>query len=145
MVLRSIKLIIKSKLENVSLVGITVNKICSIIPFSKIDAYQTELCIVEACNNIIKYAYVNDPDGELEVDVKLCIDKIMFEICDTGQTMSTSISPTLEFNPEDLDEIPAGGMGLFIINKIMNNVNYKNNKGRNVLTLTKYYNSDKDN
>ena len=137
--MKSIKLKIKSRLENVSLVGLTVNKICSTVPFSEDDVYQTELCVVEACNNVIKHAYSNRPDQDIEINIDLDLDKITFNILDIGRPMESDILPSLDFDPNDSDQLPEGGMGLFLVNQIMNKVEYKNHNGQNNLTLTKFY------
>ena len=43
-----LKPIIESRLENVPLVGMAVNKLSSFFPLSDVESYQIELCVVEA-------------------------------------------------------------------------------------------------
>ncbi|MCG8607806.1 ATP-binding protein [bacterium] len=139
--LKSIKLTIKSRLENVSLVGQTVNKICSVLLFTENAAYQTELCVVEACNNVIEHAYLGDPDKDLDVIVRLYPDKITFDICDSGNPMPSSYCREMDFDPTDRSKLPEGGMGLFFIHEIMNQVEYRTQGVHNVLSLTKFCSS----
>ena len=144
MAARRIKLVINSALEDVSLVGMTINKICSIIPLSDVEAYQAELCVVEACTNAIKHAYNHHPNHDVEVVVTMFFDKVTFAISDTGKTMEKREMPSLDFDPNDLESIPEGGMGLFIINSVMDTVDYNSSQGKNTLTLTKHFAQDEN-
>jgi len=137
--IKEIKLIIDSDLANVSLIGMAVNKICTQIPLNNIEAYQIETCIVEAVTNVIKHAYRNETGHDVTVFIKLYLDQITFLVCDTGKSMNPEQSADLEFDPDDLENLPEGGMGLFIIHKIMNEVSYKTIENRNVLTMTKTF------
>ena len=137
--IKEIKLIIDSDLANVSLIGMAVNKICTQIPLDKIEAYQIESCIVEAVTNVIKHAYRNETGHDATVFIKLYLDRITFLVCDTGKAMDPEQPADLEFDPDDLENLPEGGMGLFIIHKIMNEVSYKTIENRNVLTMTKIF------
>jgi len=92
MFLKSIKLTIYSTLDSVSLIGITINKMLSMIPLSEIDAFQTEQCIVEACKTVVQEAYCYESGHVIEVLIKLYIDKIVFEIIDSGKTIKKNKS-----------------------------------------------------
>lgn len=137
--IKEIKLIIDSDLTNVSLIGITVNKICTQIPLNKIEAYQIELCVVEAVNNAIKHAYKNETGHDVTVFIKLYLDRITFLVCDTGKTMELKQPADLKFDPADLENLPESGRGLFIIHQIMDEVTYETIEDRNVLTMTKIF------
>jgi serine/threonine-protein kinase RsbW len=141
MAARRIKLVISSALENVSLIGMMINKVCSIIPLSEVESYQTELCVVEACTNAIKHAYKHQPNHDVEVVITVSMDRIAFAISDTGKSMEKMEVPALDYDPNDLDSVPEGGMGLFIMRSVMDKVDYNSSHGKNTLTLTKYFSS----
>lgn len=122
-----------------------VNKICSVLSISNLEAHQIELCIVEACTNVIKHAYHNDPSHKIEIQLNICQDRIVFVICDTGLKMTHKPNPSIEFDPGNLEQLPTGKMGLFIINEIMSNITYENQNGINILTLTKNLHADMSN
>lgn len=138
----SIRLTIDSNLNNVFLVGLTVEAICSYAPFKAVTAYQVGTSVVEAVNNAIKHAYGNQPGHQVEVDILLNPEGVRFEISDTGRPMRLQGSHKLEYDPEDLENLPEGGMGLFIINQVMDHVEYKSFGDRNLLTMGKYYDCD---
>ncbi|WP_300670128.1 ATP-binding protein [Desulfoluna sp.] len=130
---------IDSNLRDVALIGLSINKICSQIPLSDVEVYQIEACVVEAINNTIEHAYKNSSGNPVEVKLNLGIDRITFEVCDIGIRMMASHTPSLDFDPDDLENLPEGGMGLFIIQQVMDQVDYTSGNGQNILKMTKIF------
>lgn len=137
---RRIKLTIDSNLENVSLIATTLNKLCSLIPLSDVESYQIEACVVEAVNNAIEHAYRNERGHEVKVLFTIYPNKLVIDVCDIGRTMKEENKQYLDFDPNDIKNLPESGMGLFIINSIMDGLTYRTRKGRNILTMTKLFN-----
>ncbi len=136
-----IKLVIDSNLDHVGLIGMTVNAVCSSLELSDPIPHDMELCVVEAVNNCIVHAYDNKAGEEIEVILDLASERLTFRIRDKGRTME----PVLrcinrpEFDPLDLSTLPENGMGLYIIQKIMDDVAYERSGGINILTMSKQY------
>jgi anti-sigma regulatory factor (Ser/Thr protein kinase) len=138
---KRIKFIIESNLENVPLVGLAVNKLCSLISLSDTESYQIELCAVEAVTNCIKHAYGNRPGNEVEIIFTLYPERLTLEVCDTGipmdqKTISKKSVSSLEV-ADNLTNIPESGRGLDIIKRIMDRVIYKTKDGKNCLLMIK--------
>ena len=139
---RRIKLVIDSRLENVSLIGLIINKLCSSIPLSDTESYQVELCVVEAANNSIEHAYGMEQGHEVEVIFTLHSDRLIVDVCDTGKPMEKEYIEQndvslLEIDPNDIDNVAEQGRGIPIMKHIMDTMTYKTERGRNCLTLTK--------
>ena len=137
----SITLIINSELENVGLVGRTVNKLCSDI-FQQSELWNIELGVVEAVTNVIKHSYSRKPNGTVKIILKFAEHTLHINIQDSGEPLDTNrIDLTgkreIEFDPNDRENLPEGGMGLYLINKSMDKVSYKSKDGVNTLTLIK--------
>lgn len=134
-----IELAIESSLANVSLLGVTVNKICSKIKLEPKICCQLELCVVEAVNNCIIHAYQNNPGKQVKIHIEHAKDEICFKICDTGRFMNPfkNITSQLDFDPARSISLPDSGMGVYIINQIMDKVSYKSVNGINTLAMTK--------
>ncbi len=64
-----IQLKIKSHPENLKQVRKIISDATSQIAFSKEDSGSIILAVDEACSNIIKHSYLNDPKGKID----LCI------------------------------------------------------------------------
>jgi len=128
-----------SNLEVVFLVGLAIRAFCSFVRLSEVAVYEVELTVVEAVNNIIKHAYGNEKGHEVEILVSLHVDRLMFQICDSGRTLDSNQVSALNFDPDDLDALPEGGMGLHIMQSAMDRVEYSRLEGRNVLSLVKFF------
>lgn len=101
-------------------------------------ARQIELASEEALVNIIRHAYVGRSDGEIEV-----------ECSSPGRGALTIVlrDRGVPFNPlENMEEVdpsapleqrPIGGLGLFLIQRLMDSVEYACESGMNVLTMKK--------
>ncbi len=132
---KGLSLEINSKLENVSLIGSEIKKICQDLHLSTIETYEIELCVIEACTNVIRHAYKEKPENILRVTVKLKNrHKLIFKIYDCGDSMDPQYLYRSEPNISKFSE---GGRGLLIITKLMDEVNYETKDKKNILTMIK--------
>ncbi len=92
---------------------------------------QTVSALGEAFNNIAIHSYAGRPAGDVVVEISWTRDEIVMQISDDGR----SFDPELVELP-DLDALPEGGMGLFIIRSFMDEVEYQAGPP-NVLRLVK--------
>jgi serine/threonine-protein kinase RsbW len=134
---KGIKFTIDSHLEHIGLVGLAVQALCSYVGFSEVEAYQIQLCVVEAVTNVVKHAYGAQAGHEVVVAVSLHPEGISFRVMDTGKTMKPLSREPLEFDPTNLATIPEGGLGLHIIQTVMDEVDYQTANGTNILTMHK--------
>lgn len=128
---------IDASLENVAQVGHAVNSFCQQHGLQQSDGDIVELCAVEAINNAIKHAYLEHPKGQVEITISLVNDQIELSVSDRGESMKTVLAPHLDFDPENIEALPEGGMGLLIIHGLMDHVTYVARDGRNTLTMYK--------
>ncbi len=136
---RRIIFTIEADLKNVFMVGLAVNRICAHLAFSELDAHQLETCVVEALNNVIKHAYRFDESRMVTVVVTAAAEFVQFDVCDDGHSMGTLTKRTLDFDPKDISSLPESGMGLYIIQQIMDSVEYRTIEGNNILSMTRRY------
>lgn len=132
-----IKLTIESQMENVSLAGIAVKSICESKTMLKDIAGKIELCIVEAINNCIEHAYKFIQGNPIEVELVFNENYLQIEVSDWGGSNPANIHTNFDFDPEDIENLPEGGMGLFLINEIMDEVSFFSDMGKNTLTMIK--------
>lgn len=138
---KSITLSIDSRLENVFMIGIAVKTICDFILSDKNDSNNIELSVTEAVTNVIKHAYNSEPGHNVELTISVFNDKMVFQISDIGKSMKlnqcNSNHMCLDFEPSRMETLPVGGMGLHIINSLMDEVSYQTVESKNILTLVK--------
>jgi serine/threonine-protein kinase RsbW len=137
---KTLHLSIESNLSDVALIGTAVRGVCACSPLCE-EAYGAmEVCVVEAVNNAIVHAYQQQAGCRVETAITLFPDRISFEISDFGAAIREFSPRTLEFDPNVIATIPESGMGLFIIQSIMDEVSYRSENGRNTLCFCRYFN-----
>jgi serine/threonine-protein kinase RsbW len=87
---------------------------------------------VEAFNNAVIHAYKGLTPGPVEVEMNVLQDRLRVIVSDQGSAFSPANVPE-----PDLDALPEGGLGLFIIRNFMDHVGYERVGNRNILTMEK--------
>lgn len=95
-----------------------------------------DVAVDEVVSNICNYAYVTPP-GEILVQLKSGEGRVSVSFIDEG----------VPFDPLEMDEpdIKAGlfdrdtgGLGIFLVRRLMDEVHYKNDGTKNILTFVLY-------
>lgn len=99
--------------------------------------FTLHLVIEELTSNIVGYAYPAGEDGELSVNVYADDAKVSLEFIDKGRPFNP-----LEAKAPDITlsikERPIGGLGIFLVRQMMDDVTYRREDGCNILTTTKW-------
>jgi serine/threonine-protein kinase RsbW len=97
-----------------------------------------EICLTEALNNVIKHSYKSDNTQFIELLVKK--DSNFFEIIivDSGLPRENLNVAKLDFDPQDINNLPESGMGLYIIQQLMDEMKYCTKDGKNYFSLKKW-------
>lgn len=98
--------------------------------------FNITLVLEEAVVNIINYAYPKEKHESIYLSAKLYNDSIVLVLTDTGKEFDPTMAPETDITLS-ADERPIGGLGIFLIRQIMNEVRYERIDGKNVLTLEK--------
>lgn len=102
--------------------------------FHKKRAGEIELCLEEILVNIIHYAYPDTP-GEMDIACELTEDDtLIIEVTDRGipfDLLSVE-KPDITAN---MDERNIGGLGIFFVKELMDDVQYHRENDKNILKL----------
>lgn len=92
------------------------------------------LAVGEACMNVIQHAYGPQSKGEIILDVIDNGDSITFKLTDFAPAVDKS-----KIKSRNLDDIRPGGLGVHLINEVMDHVELRNDPEGigNVLTMIK--------
>lgn len=105
--------------------------------FSEKAIYSLQLAADEAASNIIEHAYDGIPDASLYISCDMQDDEILIVMRDTGKPFNPSDvkEPNLK---ADLSKRQIGGLGVYLMRKLMDTVHYEaNTKTGNLLKMTK--------
>lgn len=112
-------------------------EVCEEAGFSSREVSNTKLAVDEACTNIIKHAYSDrDENGDIKVQVSISPGDISIVLRDRGSRFDFAgvKDPDLDHYVETGRK---GGLGVFLINRLMDGVEYHSSDGGNELVLTK--------
>ena len=98
--------------------------------------FNLNLVLEEAVVNVINYAYPKEDHQLIYLSAKLQDATIILVLTDTGKEFDPTMAPEADITLS-ADEREIGGLGIFLIRQIMNEVKYERIDGKNVLTLEK--------
>jgi serine/threonine-protein kinase RsbW len=95
------------------------------------------MAVDEACANVIDHAYDGKPDGTVRIVCNASDDEVTVTILDHGQPFDPhSVPPPDTTAP--LQKRQEGGLGLYLMEKLMDSVQFEFDKGKgNRLTMKK--------
>ena len=99
-------------------------------------ARRLQLAVEETVVNVIDYAYPIGINGDITVKMMWNGNTLKIVVVDTG----VMFDPTLVETPDTslmVEERRVGGLGIHLVRKLMDSVNYEREDGKNILTLVK--------
>lgn len=121
---RTFTLQVPSSTENLALIREFVTAVGQQAGLSEAEIGKIELAVDEACANVIEHAYGHDVSKEVVICAYIDDDTITFKIKDTGK----GFDPT-QIAQEELEKLiqerKDGGLGMRLIKKLMDEVNYE--------------------
>jgi anti-sigma regulatory factor (Ser/Thr protein kinase) len=104
--------------------------------FGDKDVYNIQLAADEAASNIIEHAYEGVSNGLLELSCEVRNSSIIIVMVDHGESFDPSAIPMPDLKA-DLSERKIGGLGIFLMRKLMDEVHYESKSTGNILTMIK--------
>ena len=98
--------------------------------------FNLTLVLEEAVVNVINYAYPKEEHQFIYLSARLHEGSVILVLTDTGKEFDPTMAPEADVTL-DAEDRQIGGLGIFLIRQIMNEVKYERIEGKNVLTLEK--------
>ena len=96
---------------------------------------EVALAMEEALTNIFSYAYAEDQNGEVEVHCRMEENsRLLIDIQDSGVPFDILAVPDPDIH-SGISERKIGGLGILLIKKMMDEVKYRREGERNILTF----------
>lgn len=119
-----------------------INRICQAVAieaehagFDERTVYACQLAVSEAAENIVVHGYGPDIKGEIEASISSQPNELTIRLADRAPAFNPTemeVSP-----PTPPDDPPVGGLGLYILNKVMDEIRYERKRGQNLLYMHK--------
>ena len=127
---------ISNQLNEIAGLAIFIEELGEELSISAETTMNINLALEEAIANIIMYAYPPQEQHDIILKVTVTENQLIFLLTDNG----------LSFDPTQVEEVdislsieerPIGGLGIFLIRSIMNEVSYQRLDGENHLIMKK--------
>ena len=132
---------IESKYKNIAEVSNSVKRFCLLNKIGEEKSNDIIICLIEALNNVIKHSYNDDETKIIEIEVHKNENDFTAFILDEGISRTNFEKPELDFDPKDIENLPESGMGLFIIESLMDSTYYESKGKKNIFTMKKLLNN----
>ncbi|MBN2411067.1 ATP-binding protein [candidate division KSB1 bacterium] len=133
------KLRIPSATDNLELIRGFVAKVAEKVGFCPDDIGKIELACDEACTNVMKHAYdKKSKNTSLDVLIKIDYQKLTLVVTDHGKGFNPNTIPMPNLK-EYLAELKVGGLGIYLMRTLMDEVDYDIKPGvQNRVRMVKY-------
>lgn len=134
MTYETIKMEISANPEYVSIIRLTTSGIANKVGFCIDDIEDLKVAISEACTNAIKHSL----DERFIIIYSIIENGLTIEVIDNGKGYDRS-----SVSEPDINNLKEGGMGLFIIEALMDEVTVESQEGKGTsIKMTKYLGVD---
>ena len=136
-----LELKIDSDLAQTAVVAMAVRGACALMSVDAGEINRIELCLVEIVNNAIEHAYGNEKGHPVWINLLLTENKLTLEIQDQGRTFTNATeklnAPPPEPDPDDPSTWLSSGQGVSIVSRMMDEVSYHSDQGRNIMKMSR--------
>lgn len=127
---------VPARMESIRVVVAKVRQKAEQVQFDEQAIYQCRLALDEACTNIIEHSYADKPDGEIEVVIRTHDGELSIQLTDFGEPYNPAIVPTPQIG-ERIENARPGGLGLYMMRTVMDEVSYTPGPRGNSLVMVK--------
>jgi serine/threonine-protein kinase RsbW len=117
------KITVTARFKNLKRIRRFIEKNARTAGFDESETYKIQLAVDEACSNIIEHAYAKDNKGEIICACDYDKEKIKIQLVDYGQSFDPE-----RIEPPDiqstLNDRKTGGLGLYFIRQLMDEVSF---------------------
>ena len=98
--------------------------------------YLANLAIEELVTNCVKYGYDDSAEHIIEIELGLSAGELVLTVTDDGHPFNPLQVPEPDTNLP-VEALPIGGLGIHLLRKMSDRMDYVRTDGRNRLTLRK--------
>lgn len=133
---------IPSKAEYVGIIRLTLSGIASRMGFSYDEIEDLKIATSEAVTNAVQHAYQSAEDGDVLIGFAIFEDRLEIIVSDRGQTFDLDqvrgeTGPYQNTEETNVEVLREGGLGLYLIETLMDQVRIHQQDGVTVL-MTKF-------
>lgn len=128
------KLVIRNQVGELARVASFVEDLSVELRLDMEARMNLNLALEEMVSNVIFYAYPKDTDGCIELMAESDGKELTLVLSDQGREFDPTLKSDTDMNVNPAER-ELGGMGIFIVKNILDEVSYQRQEGRNLLTM----------
>ena len=128
------KLVIRNQVCELARVASFVEDLSAELRLDMEARMNLNLALEEMVSNVIFYAYPKDADGCIELMAESDGRELTLVLSDQGREFDPTLKSDTDMNVNPAER-ELGGMGIFIVKNILDEVSYQRQEGRNLLTM----------
>ena len=128
--------VVENKMDELSSLAEKIERLADEWSISQELSMKINLVIEEALSNIILYAFNDKSKHEIRISVSKEDNNLEITFKDDG----IPFNPLLQKKPDinlPAEERPVGGLGIFLMSQVMDEMHYSRDKNQNILILKK--------
>jgi len=130
---RGIRISIPSEVSYLEPIRTLIRQVAALAGLGRDAASEVELAVTEGCANVIRHCYCNSDRERIDLVLTFATDFFEVRIDDYGKFVDPS-----RIKSRPLDEVRPGGLGVHLMQKVMDEVTYTQNQwGGTSLTMRK--------
>ena len=139
-----IELLVPAKADYIGVIRLTASGIANRMGYSYDDIEDIKVAVSEATTNAVHHAYKDGHEGNILIRLHVYSDRLEIVVMDKGCSFDIE-EVTHNMSPLDastsVEELSEGGLGLYLINTLMDQVSFRNDSGVAVF-MTKFLKRD---
>ncbi|MEN9935056.1 MAG: hypothetical protein RLZZ387_1635 [Chloroflexota bacterium] len=131
-------LTVPARLESLALISDFIIEATTAAGLDDHAAWQVQLAVDEAATNVIQHGYLPESDGVIDLAWRVDGPNFVVTLHDFGRRFNPDDVPPPDLD-SPLEERQAGGLGIYLMSRLMDSVRYEFDDHRgNLLTMTKH-------
>ncbi len=129
-------LTLTNDIENIPQLNRFISDVCSTLRLHYSISKKILLAVEEIVVNVIDYAYPRGKTGNIYIEAAANDERLKVTIIDNGKFFDPTEQPEVNTSVPG-EQRAIGGLGIHLVRKFMDSINYNRVDGKNILTLRK--------
>jgi sigma-B regulation protein RsbU (phosphoserine phosphatase) len=127
---------LKNRIAEIAKLGERLGEFAAVHELTPSVLHDLNLALEEAVTNIISHGYSDDREHEILVRIRVELGEVIAELKDDGRPFNPLTAPEADVTTS-LDERTAGGLGIHLMRKLMDGIQYQRLESGNLLIMKK--------
>lgn len=134
----SASITVPAQLDSLAVISEFVNSATHRAQMSEREAWQVQLAVDEAATNIIQHAYADIDTGVIQIQWLIEAGELQIRLIDHGRPFDPTQVPAPDIH-SPFEDRQAGGLGVYLMHKLMDTVTFDFDDASNTLVLRKRF------